>query len=108
MTALDPVALTAELIRRRSVTPADDGALDVVASALAPFSAYDGAHVSATFRCAKPLGPGPLTDVHATFAPKAGAAITGAVDEAKHRIKTGVRQLRQRGAAAAAAGVLGK
>jgi succinyl-diaminopimelate desuccinylase len=35
MTALDPVALTQALIRRRSVTPADAGAMDVVEQALA-------------------------------------------------------------------------
>jgi succinyl-diaminopimelate desuccinylase len=33
----DPVDLTAALVRCPSVTPADEGALDVVASALAPF-----------------------------------------------------------------------
>jgi succinyl-diaminopimelate desuccinylase len=33
--ALDPVALTQALIRRRSVTPADDGALDLLADVLA-------------------------------------------------------------------------
>lgn len=38
----------------------------------------------------------------------AGAAITGAVDEAKHRIKSGVRQLRQRGTAATSAGAQGQ
>lgn len=35
--AIDPVALTAALVRCASVTPDDDGALDVVARALAPF-----------------------------------------------------------------------
>ncbi|MGF1659131.1 MAG: M20/M25/M40 family metallo-hydrolase, partial [Rubrimonas sp.] len=34
---IDPVALTAALVRCASVTPADAGALDVVAGALAPF-----------------------------------------------------------------------
>ena len=34
---IDPVALTAALVRCASVTPAHDGALDVVAGALAPF-----------------------------------------------------------------------
>jgi succinyl-diaminopimelate desuccinylase len=34
-TALDPAALAAELIRRPSVTPKDEGALDIVAAALA-------------------------------------------------------------------------
>ena len=34
---IDPVALTAALVRCASVTPADDGALDVVAAALVPF-----------------------------------------------------------------------
>ena len=34
MTALDPVALTQELIRRPSVTPADAGAMDVLQAAL--------------------------------------------------------------------------
>jgi succinyl-diaminopimelate desuccinylase len=34
---LDPVALTADLVRRASVTPDDAGALDVLAAALAPF-----------------------------------------------------------------------
>jgi succinyl-diaminopimelate desuccinylase len=34
---IDPVALTAALVQRASVTPADEGALDVVAAALAPF-----------------------------------------------------------------------
>jgi succinyl-diaminopimelate desuccinylase len=34
---LDPVALTAELVRRASVTPHDAGALDVLAAALTPF-----------------------------------------------------------------------
>lgn len=33
----DPIELTRALIRRRSVTPADDGALDIVADALRPF-----------------------------------------------------------------------
>jgi len=35
-TPLDPVALTQALIRRASVTPADEGAMDVVQGALAP------------------------------------------------------------------------
>lgn len=34
---IDPIALTQALIRCRSVTPADDGALDVIADALKPF-----------------------------------------------------------------------
>jgi succinyl-diaminopimelate desuccinylase len=34
---IDPVALTAALVRRASVTPDDAGALDVLAGALAPF-----------------------------------------------------------------------
>lgn len=33
---IDPVALTQDLVRCRSVTPADDGALDLVAAALEP------------------------------------------------------------------------
>ncbi|HEY1301184.1 MAG TPA: succinyl-diaminopimelate desuccinylase, partial [Stellaceae bacterium] len=32
--ALDPAALAAELIRRPSVTPRDEGAIDIVAGAL--------------------------------------------------------------------------
>jgi hypothetical protein len=32
--AVDPVALAAELIRRPSVTPKDEGALDIVAGRL--------------------------------------------------------------------------
>ncbi|TVQ56487.1 MAG: succinyl-diaminopimelate desuccinylase [Rhodobacteraceae bacterium] len=40
---IDPVELTAALVRRASVTPADAGALDVLAEALTPFG----------FRCAR-------------------------------------------------------
>ena len=36
MTRIDPVALAQALIRRPSVTPADEGAIDVLAAALAP------------------------------------------------------------------------
>ena len=36
MAGLDPIALAQALIRRRSVTPADDGALGVIEAALAP------------------------------------------------------------------------
>jgi succinyl-diaminopimelate desuccinylase len=50
---LDPIALAQNLIRRRSVTPADDGALDVLSAALEPlgfacrryrFGAVDNLH----------------------------------------------------------------
>ena len=35
MAELDPVALTQDLIRRPSVTPADEGAMDIVEKTLA-------------------------------------------------------------------------
>jgi hypothetical protein len=44
------------------------------------FTAYDGPHVTATFRCDKPLGAAStVTDVAATFRAKPGVGVTGFV-----------------------------
>jgi succinyl-diaminopimelate desuccinylase len=53
---IDPVALTAALIRCASVTPADDGALDVLAAALRPFG----------FRCTR-VDRGGIANLYARF-----------------------------------------
>jgi succinyl-diaminopimelate desuccinylase len=53
---IDPVALTAALIRCASVTPADDGALDVLAAALAPFG----------FRCTR-VDRGGIANLYARY-----------------------------------------
>jgi succinyl-diaminopimelate desuccinylase len=54
--AVDPVALTAALIRCASVTPADDGAMDVARGALEPFG----------FRCAR-ADRGGIANLYARF-----------------------------------------
>lgn len=65
MTAPDPVALTQELIRCPSVTPADEGALDVLERALAGLG----------FACTRlPFGSPPDGPVDNLFATLAGAS----------------------------------
>jgi len=59
MPGLDPIALAQALIRRRSVTPADDGALGVIEAALAPLG----------FRCQRlPFAAGGTDDVDNLYA----------------------------------------
>lgn len=53
---IDPVALTAALVRCASVTPADDGALDVLRAALEPFG----------FRCTR-VDRGGIANLYARF-----------------------------------------
>ncbi|MEM9638818.1 MAG: succinyl-diaminopimelate desuccinylase [Pseudomonadota bacterium] len=60
MPALDPVALTADLVRCASVTPADEGALDVLGDVL----------TSAGFECV-PADRGGIRNLFARWGPKA-------------------------------------